>query len=89
MFLFIDAGSGADSGDSGIQIHLMFLFILLDDAESVEFKYISCSYLSTNKAIAGASTAIQIHLMFLFIDRWRLLLPADLVFKYISCSYLS
>ena len=48
----------------------MFLFIFEKAeaiTESIEFKYISCFYLSIGACFAFTVLSIQIHLMFLFI----------------------
>ena len=55
----------------------------------MEFKYISCSYLSCSPSFLARPTFIQIHLMFLFIGINRLGISKKKLFKYISCSYLS
>ncbi len=70
----------------------MFLFIAdtyIDFLNALQFKYISCSYLSLLRMLKHLNLLIQIHLMFLFIYDTYALSFLDIEFKYISCSYLS
>ncbi len=90
MFLFICL-MRCISSLTRIQIHLMFLFIMLPLSFSMQptsFKYISCSYLSRRNLGNVRRFIIQIHLMFLFIAdererRFRFHIQIHLMFLFI------
>ena len=92
MFLFIGEACDCFKCWYQIQIHLMFLFIY--DAWGKwanfhEFKYISCSYLSSAQSAKLTPVSIfkYISCSYLSVGEDKFLCLNK--FKYISCSYLS
>ena len=82
------SNSPSSPRSSGIQIHLMLLFIAVAKSSplaAARFKYISCYCLSRRRQEPGGLRRIQIHLMLLFIRRKRQTLPLR---KYSNTSHV-